>query len=199
MYTRTNPYLARIKERFLLTKAGSTKKTYHLALEIDDTEISFNVGDSVGILPTNHPGQVEKILRKLGSDGKEEIFDKRSQSLMNFREYLLKKANIQKCSFHKLFPVEKTALPLIELVEEHKPHPSELCRILLPLLPRFYSIASSPKVFPNEMHLTVAYIEYEISDKIQYGVGSHFLCKRAEIESTSIPIYIQPSNHFLLP
>jgi sulfite reductase (NADPH) flavoprotein alpha-component len=30
-------------------------------------------------------------------------------------------------------------------------------------------------------------------------VGSHFLCHQAAIESTPIPIYVQPSNHFTLP
>jgi sulfite reductase (NADPH) flavoprotein alpha-component len=66
-------------------------------------------------------------------------------------------------------------------------------------MPRFYSIASSPKVFPNEVHLTVAFLQYEANGQIHTGVGSHFLCCQAEVELTPVPIYVQPSHHFTLP
>lgn len=199
MYTRTNPYLARIKSREKLSGPGSSKKTYHVVLEIEQEEITFNIGDSIGVIPQNHPELVEKIIKKLGADGNEQVYCKRTDRELPFREYLLTRANLQKCSFHKLFPVEKTSKPLIELIDAHQPHPSELARVLLPLLPRFYSIASSLKVFPNEVHLLIAHVEYQIDGELQYGVGSHFLCKQAEVALTPIPIYVQPSNHFTLP
>ncbi len=199
MYSRTHPYPARIQERLLLTGPTSTKKTYHIALDVANSDLTFQVGDSIGILPTNDPDIIDCILHKLHATGSEEIFDPRSHITYSFRDYLLHKANISKVSFHKLYPVEKTALPLLELVQHHQPSPSELCKVLLPLMPRFYSIASSPKVFPDEIHLTVALTEYLISGQLQYGVGSHFLCHRAQIELTPIPIYVQPSHHFTLP
>jgi sulfite reductase (NADPH) flavoprotein alpha-component len=199
MYSRTHPYSAKIKERTLLTGPNSSKKTYHIVLDIDDPHLSFKVGDSIGVIPTNDPEVVDRIIHKLHATGEEEIFDERSNTTSTFRTFLLHKANIGKVSFHKLFNIEKTSAPLIELVERHQPSPSELCKILLPLMPRFYSIASSPKVFPNEIHLTVAFASYILNGQIHFGVGSHFLCKQAEIESTPIPIYVQPSNHFSLP
>jgi sulfite reductase (NADPH) flavoprotein alpha-component len=199
MYSRTNPYQARIKERFLLTGPSSTKKTYHLSLDLASAPLSFQVGDSIAILPSNDADMVDQIIHKLQATGHEEIFDPRTNTSFTFRDYLLHKANLNKVSFHKLFNVEKTTHPLLELVEHHKPHPSELCKILLPLMPRFYSIASSPKIFPDEVHLTVAYVEYVSNGHKYVGVGSHFLCQSASIESTPIPIYVQPSNHFTLP
>jgi sulfite reductase (NADPH) flavoprotein alpha-component len=66
-------------------------------------------------------------------------------------------------------------------------------------MPRFYSIASSPKVYADEIHLTVAYSSAHVDGHLIVGVGSHFLCEQAHIESTPIPLYIQPSNHFTLP
>lgn len=198
MYSRTHPYIARIKERELLTRPGSTKKTYHIVLDVDDS-VKFKVGDSIGILPTNDFRVVDQIIHKLHATGDEEIFDPRSNTTHSFRETLLHRANISKTSFHKLFNVEKTSSPLIELVEHHKPSPSELCKVLLPLMPRFYSIASSPKVYPQEIHLTVAFSSTVLNGQILLGVGSHFLCDQAVIESTPIPIYVQPSNHFTLP
>ncbi len=199
MYSRTHPYFARIKERSLLTGPTSTKKTYHIVLDIADSGISFTVGDSIGVLPTNDAAIVDQIIHKLKTTGQEEIFDMRTNATFTFRDYLLHKANISKVSFHKLYNVEKTSLPLLDLIEAHQPHPVELCKILLPLLPRFYSIASSLKVFPDEIHLTVAFVSSLVNGKIQIGVGSHFLCEAASIESTPIPIYIQPSHDFTLP
>jgi sulfite reductase (NADPH) flavoprotein alpha-component len=199
MYSRTHPYIARIKERVLLTKPGSTKKTYHIVLDVENPSLSFKVGDSIAVLPTNDLKTVEEIIHRLHATGEEEIFDTRSNTTHTFRETLLHRANISKVSFHKLFHVEKTTSPLLELVEHHRPSPNELCKILLPLMPRFYSIASSPKVFPGEIHLTVAFSSTLLNGQLLLGVGSHFLCDQAQIESTPIPIYVQPSNHFTLP
>jgi sulfite reductase (NADPH) flavoprotein alpha-component len=198
-YSRTNPFLAKIKERALLSGSSSSKKVYHVVIDTCGAEIAFKVGDSIAVFPTNQIALVDQILHKLNRTGQEIIFDARSQSNISFRDFLLTKANLHKVSFHKLFDVEKTALPLLELVEHHKPSPEEICPILLPLMPRFYSIASSPKVFPNEIHLTIAHVSYIIDGQMQFGVGSHFLCEEAVIEATPIPIYVQSSNHFTLP
>jgi sulfite reductase (NADPH) flavoprotein alpha-component len=70
---------------------------------------------------------------------------------------------------------------------------------LMPLLPRFYSIANSALVFPDEIHLTVAYVTYVANGQIRKGIGSYFLCSYAQESMTPIPIYLQPSNHFTLP
>lgn len=199
MYSRTQPYLARIKERQLLTGPSSSKKTYHVALDIEGSDLFYKVGDSIAVLPTNDPDTVDAIIRKLNATGDEEIIDPKSGDLFTFRHFLLHKANISKASLHKLFPVEKTTLPLLDLLESYQPHPNELCKVLLPLMPRFYSIASSLKVFPNELHLTVALASSIVNGKPQYGVGSYFLCEQAKIESTPVPIYVQPSHHFTLP
>lgn len=199
MYSRTHPYIARIKERQLLTGPGSSKKTYHIVLDIEDSKLEFKVGDSIGVIPNNDPAVVDRIIRKLGATGDEAIEDARTQALFSFREFLLHKANLSKVSFHKLFHVEKTMSPLIELVQQHKPSPHELCKVLLPLMPRFYSIASSPKVYPHEVHLTVSFVSFELNGQLHFGVGSRFLCEQAVLESSPIPIYVQPSNHFTLP
>jgi sulfite reductase (NADPH) flavoprotein alpha-component len=199
MYTKTKPYIARIKERELLTGLKSSKKTFHIVLDVEGADFGFKVGDSIGVIPKNDPELVERILHKLKASGGEEIQDTRAQERVSFRKFLIERANISKVSFHKLLPLEKTASPLLDLVEHHRPSPQELCNILLPLLPRFYSIASSPLVFPREIHLTVAFVSFELNGQTHFGVGSHFLCKQAEIESTPIPIYVQPSNHFTLP
>ena len=69
----------------------------------------------------------------------------------------------------------------------------------MPLLPRFYSIANSSLVFPNEIHLTVAFVSYVSNGRVRKGVGSNFLCTMAIPSITPIPIYLQPSHSFFLP
>lgn len=222
MYSRTNPFLSRIKERFLLTGSASTKKTYHLSIDTKDSHLSYKVGDSIGILPMNNPEIVDRILYLIKASGEEEIVDSRSNMTLKCRDYLLHKANLSRVnsSFFKLLcergkpsdlvaPENKAQLTayldshsLLELLQLHPPaalSAAELCKPLLPLMPRFYSIASSPKVYPDELHLTVAYVHYLMNGQMRHGVGSHFLCDLAKIEETSIPIYLQPSHNFTLP
>jgi sulfite reductase (NADPH) flavoprotein alpha-component len=199
MYSRTNPYIARIKERTLLTGPNSSKNTFHIVLDVESATLPFQVGDSIGVIPTNDEELVARIIHKLGASGNEEIIDAKTNQKETFKSYLLNKANLNKVSFHKLFESSKAALPLIDLLDLYKPHPTQICQVLLPLMPRFYSIASSLKMHPNEVHLTVAHLSYLINGQMQFGVGSHFLCKTAQLESTPIPIYVQPSHGFKLP
>lgn len=198
MYARNNPYIAHLQERALLTGAGSTKSTYHLVLKMDSQALPFSVGDSIGVLPTNDPEMVDEVIKALRAEAEDAIQDARSGQTFSLRDFLLHKANLHKIAMSKLFPNVEPA-PLIDLIAQHRPEPSFLCQHLLPLMPRFYSIASSPKVFPDEIHLTVAQASYTIHGKTYLGVGSSFLCSLATPHVTPIPIYIQPASHFSLP
>jgi len=218
MYSRTTPYLSRIKERTLLTGSKSTKKTYHFSLDIEGAEIAYQVGDSIGILPENDPKIVGAIIDCLKASGKEEIFDLRTNQTFSFQDYLFHKANLNRVntSFFKLLAAPSDLLlaekkadltaylhthTLLDLLKLHKTaglSPQELCKSLMPLMPRFYSIASSQKVFSSEIHLLVAHVSYTVNGQVRFGVGTHFLCDEAKVGSTPIPLYIQPSNHLTL-
>lgn len=223
MYSRTNPFHSRIKERTLLTGPTSTKKTYHLSIDTADSKFEYKVGDSIGIFPMNSPEIVDRILHLIKNSGDEEIIDPRSNQLIRFRDYLLYKANLSRVnsSFFKLLceksapsdltaPENKNQLiayldthPLADLLHLHPLQSpfsaAEFCKPLMPLLPRFYSIASSPKMFPNEIHLTVAYVHYHLNGQERHGIGSRFLCDLATLDKTPIPIYLQSSQDFTLP
>lgn len=208
IHSKNNPYHARLLERKRLNKSGSTKETYHLVLDIKGANLPFKVGDSVGICPRNEEQVVDAIVQRLNGE--------------KCREFLLHKGNICKCTSTLLkLLAERGGGPelsslledkdrLIEFLQIHhlidilqafpeaKPSPEEVCDLLLPLLPRFYSIASSPKMFPDEIHLTVASLTYPTVQGPRKGVGSHFLCHYVD-EKTAIPLYVQPSNGFTLP
>jgi sulfite reductase (NADPH) flavoprotein alpha-component len=66
--------------------------------------------------------------------------------------------------------------------------------VLKRLQPRLYSIASSPKVDPLQVHLTVSTVRYRSGSKVRGGVCSTFLADRAA--GVEVPIFLQKSAHF---
>ncbi len=77
--------------------------------------------------------------------------------------------------------------------------PQEWIDLLKPLNPRLYSIASSPTVYPNRIHITVGVVRYEMSGRLREGVASTFLADRAELHlDEKVPLFVTHS-HFKLP
>ncbi|MFI5334682.1 MAG: hypothetical protein ACHQT8_05920, partial [Chlamydiales bacterium] len=224
--TRTRPAAVTLKERAPLTKTGSTKETYHVVLDLKNSGIEFNVGDSIGVLPENDPLLVGHLLDAMGAKGEEIIQDPRSQEQMTLRTFLTRYANLSRASssFLKLFhaygasshPKIETLLQqenktlLASYLASHDPLDllkeyastraplQELIQQFSPLLPRFYSAASSLKAAKDEVHLTVALSSFTHGGEKRYGVASHFLCHLAEEAKTPIPIYVQSAHSFKL-
>ena len=89
----------------------------------------------------------------------------------------------------------------IDLLMEYpsaKLAPAELVDHMRRLMPRLYSIASSSKPYPNEVHLTVAIVRYETNHRSRVGVASTFLADRAELHTTPVPVFVSDS-HFGVP
>lgn len=63
------------------------------------------------------------------------------------------------------------------------------------LMPRLYSIASSSRVHPTEIHLTVAVVRYTTNHRERHGVCSTFLADRARVNETSAPVFVS-NSHF---
>lgn len=79
--------------------------------------------------------------------------------------------------------------------------PTSLLLTQLPLLqPRYYSISSSPDVFPEEIHTTVAVVNYRTKDgkgPLHHGVCSTWL---NEVEpGETVPCFIRRAPTFHLP
>ena len=221
MYNRTNPYFARLKERTLLNGPSSTKKTYHISLDVSSEELPFAVGDSIAVLPENDPALVSRILKHLDQSGEETVFDPKTTAAYTLKKYLQTKANLVRSHSNilkllhergeavhfslenrselNLFLQSHSLLDIFHKYPKAKLDPQELVSNLMPLMPRFYSIASSPKMFAGEVHLTVSCLSYVLHGELRHGVASYFLCTQAEVGSTPIPIYVQPSHGFSLP
>ncbi len=65
------------------------------------------------------------------------------------------------------------------------------------LKPRLYSIASSPRAEPGQVHLCVGVVQAERRGRVRHGIASAFLAHRAAVHG-QILATIQPS-HFRLP
>jgi sulfite reductase (NADPH) flavoprotein alpha-component len=72
--------------------------------------------------------------------------------------------------------------------------PQEFVDHLRKLMPRLYSIASSPRIHPNEIHLTVAVVRYETNHRQRVGVCSTFLADRIQIGTTPVPVFVSHSH-----
>jgi sulfite reductase (NADPH) flavoprotein alpha-component len=75
--------------------------------------------------------------------------------------------------------------------------PEALLAALRPLAPRLYSIASSPKAVGEEVHLTVAVVDYEAHGSAHWGAASALLAATAE--DGRLPVFIEPNERFRLP
>lgn len=228
-YSKAQPCHVYLQEKRLLTHYRSTKQTYHLALDIRNTGLLYEPGDSIGILPQNDPILIKRFFSLLSSGPDELLLDLRSQQEMSCKHYLLHKVNLSRINSsllrhilqnnanpeqkkfltHLIDPLNKVELAtflqgkdLLDILRifQKKPMPlQEIAPHFTPLLPRFYSISSSLKQWPNELHLLVALLSYTHENEIRYGVASHFLCHLAHENKTPIPIYVQPAAHFKLP
>ena len=72
--------------------------------------------------------------------------------------------------------------------------PQELVDHMRRLMPRLYSIASSPRVHPTDVHLTVAVVRYEMNHRDRVGVCSTFLADRVQVGSTSSRVFVSHSH-----
>lgn len=72
--------------------------------------------------------------------------------------------------------------------------PQEFVDLLRRLMPRLYSIASSSRVHPNAVHLTVAVVRYETNQRERVGVCSTFLADRAVLGQTPVPVFVSDSH-----
>ena len=66
-FNKDHPFPAHLTENRLLNKPGSHKETRHLVVDIAGSGLTYKVGDSLGVFPTNRPSEVDEILQRAGS------------------------------------------------------------------------------------------------------------------------------------
>ncbi len=223
LYSRKNPFPAKLKTNRKLTKEGSAKDTRHFEIVLEGSGLQYEVGDSLGVFPTNNPALVEEILGVLGFTGEEQVPDTAGNPV-TIREALTRYYVITEMDKKLLSaiaekdPTASHFLPMVtpegraeleayfwgrEVIDPLLAHPAakftpeEFVKCLRKLQPRLYSIASSQKAHPSEVHLTVAAVRYESNGRKREGVCSTFLSDRAG--EGPAPVFVHTAKHFRVP
>ena len=223
-YSRKKPFPARLLVNRRLTGEDSEKDTRHYEICLKGSGLTYEVGDALGIMPSNSPQLVEEILQALGFDGEEEV-DGTAGNKMPIRLALLREYQIRAphrdfldaiskhgatdpylkdllktevCTELDKFLWGREIIDFLHRSPGLKFAPKEFINLLRKLQPRLYSIASSLKAHPEQVHLTVDTLRYETHGRQRKGVCSNFLAEGVG-ETTPLPVFIQPSKHFRLP
>jgi sulfite reductase (NADPH) flavoprotein alpha-component len=215
---RDNPTVATFLSRTRLNRAGSEKETWHIELDVADAGIDYTVGDSFGIFPINDPSLVDAVIAALqapadfpigGRTLREVLLDGVSlgpapDMLFQLYSYITGGARRQtaKALAAGADPDGDTAsLDVLEAIEKFagiRPDPEAFIEALDPLQPRLYSIASSPKVDPGRVALTVDAVRYPLGKRTRLGVASTFFADRVQ-RGQKLRAYVQRAQHFALP
>lgn len=222
-FDRNNPLSVTLKDRYPLTRESSTKEIWHITLNMPSEGIEYHPGDSVGIYAQNDPTLVSHLIEAMQAKADTPIIHKRSGVSMTLSHFLTHHANLSRLtsSFLKLvhacegcqkiesllsdkeklrtFLSQNDPLFLLRDYAKTKLPLQELCDQFGPMLPRFYSVASSQKTQKEALDLTIALFTWTQGTEKRYGVASHFLCHLATPGETPVPLYVQPASHFRLP
>ncbi|MCB1181307.1 MAG: sulfite reductase [Chlamydiia bacterium] len=195
--TLENASLVSLQERRLLSHPDSSKAVYHLVLDLKNSNIVYEVGDCIGVYPQNDPTLVKHIVECFDVSPSEIVWDKRGGHEITFRQYLLTKANLgllKKSLSEKMHFQENLAYLKRENVHHIKPQ--DFIEDLMPLLPRYYSIASSQKEVGEKAHLIVG---FETTPSEMIGVCSRYLCYDVPLNQRALSIFLHKATSFYLP
>ena len=221
-YTRSNPFPGKLVVNRRLSTPESEKDTRHFEIDLKDWGLSFEVGDSLAVYPTNDPELVGEIIHAIGAKGDELVTAAKTKK--GLREALLRDFSITQPTPKFLRAITERAnsstllkdlmhagrkedldrylwgMEVIDFLNEHpsaKFSPEEFVGLLTKLQPRLYSVASSLRAFPDQVHFIVDVIRYESHGRERKGVCSSFMAERAE--NVPVPVYPSSAKHFHLP
>jgi sulfite reductase (NADPH) flavoprotein alpha-component len=221
-YTRTNPFPAKLVVNRSLCGEDSEKDTRHFEIDLSGWGLNYEVGDSMTVWPTNDPALIDEIIKKIGAKGDEAV--KGPNGNTTLREAFFRDCRITQTTPKFLKAIAERAvngapllsellkkerkqdldtylwgMEVIDFLIEHpsiKWTPQGFVDMLAKLLPRMYSISSSLKGHPNQVHFTIDVVHYESRGRKRKGVCSTFLAERAE----GVPIPVFPNtSKFRLP
>jgi len=216
--------MATVTEAYCISE-GSGKETNHYVVSLKESGIRYKPGDSLGFYPSNNYELVKETIRKIGAKKKDTIKGKDGEET-TLADALHYKFTIHRAGKKFLSAVVKKmrrgknkedlekiiddreevdkylfTRDCIDILNEHPVQftPQEFVDTLSPITPRLYSISSSPKSHPREVHITVAVVKYNNFERDRFGLATGDLSNRIEVNKTRIPVYIQPTKEFVIP
>lgn len=220
-YNKKHPLITDMVRNTMLSQPTSAKDVRQLVFNLPEETVSYAAGDALGVWPRNSDQLVDEWLAVTGLDGQTPV-EVGEHGLMSLRSALTERIEIAHISRDLVrFVQERTGDPkLAELLKpENKRALSdwtwgrqsidllaqlpviasahEWLRVLKRLQPRLYSISSSPKACPGEVHLTVSPVRYNFQGVPRRGVCSTYLADRSP--GDRVAVYLQASSNFRPP
>lgn len=220
-YDRNHPFAAEVLVNQKITGRGSCSDVRHLELSLEGSELEYEPGDAIGVLPTNPAQVVRELLEALSLDPGEtvsvagetvavsEALARHFEITVSSRCFLERYAPLVRSDEidHLLLPEHRSKLAeflhqrqVTDIVREYpsKPTAAEFTACLRHLTPRLYSVASCLEENPEEAHLTVARVSYERFGYRHWGSASTFLCDSSE-DGNTVPVFVEANPRFHLP
>ncbi len=220
LWTRERPFAAPLLANQRISARNGAKDVRHIELSLEGSGLTYEPGDALGVWATNPPALVDALLATLKLDGERAVSVQNETA--SLREWLLRKREITKLSKpvllahaqraqhgkldHALGKDRNEALrdllgnyQFIDVLREFpgRWQSEDLVETLRPLTPRLYSIASSRKAVGDEVHLTVALLDYQAFGTKHVGAASHYLATLHE--DATVPVFIETNDRFRLP
>jgi sulfite reductase (NADPH) flavoprotein alpha-component len=220
-WSRKNPYHARLLRSVNLNRPGSDKATHHVEIDLGPDGPAYEVGDSLGIYPTNCGDLVGEIVESLGASGDVPVESavgapsklaealQRHACLSEINEDLLRlladsatdpdEADRLRALIEDDSPIAGfQVFDLLRRFPSARPTPSQIVRALGELKPRLYSISSSPRRHAGQVHLTVRKVVYDFNNRPRKGVASTMLSDRIG-PGEALRVFVQKSHGFTIP
>lgn len=220
-YSKKHPLITGMVRNTVLSRPESTKDVRHLVFDMPEESVSYEAGDALGVWPRNSDALVDEWLSVTGLNGQTPV-EVGEHGLMSLRSALTERIEIAHISRDLVrFVQERTGDPtLAELLKPENKRAladwtwgrqsidllaklpvsasaHEWLRVLKRLQPRLYSISSSPKECPGEVHLTVSPVRYNFQGVARRGVCSTYLADRSP--GDRVAVYLQQSSNFRPP
>jgi sulfite reductase (NADPH) flavoprotein alpha-component len=212
-YGRSNPFPAPLIANRQLNAPGSSKDTRHLAFSLEGSGLEYEVGDALAVRACNCPHLVDELAAVLGCSTTDEINGVPiRQALCGDYEITrvpaaLVKAAGERCNDSMLLQLAGADLNKfvhgMDVLDFVRKYPAaKFCAADIALLkklpPRLYSISSSPKAHPGEVHLCVGVVRTEFGGRARKGVCSTFLADRVQTGAT-VPVFVHHNKNFRPP
>lgn len=218
-----SPLLAKLLVCQRLNHPQSSKEILHVVVDLEDSGLCYEVGSSFGIIPENSSSHIEEIFSIFGHQLKNQCIDCHAQNSITLENFFRTEANLSLITsshvklFHKYYP--HTILDSILQNEAHlhifiKKHdlvlflqkfwrPSipikEIVKITPPMLPRYFSIASSRKKISSYCEFMIASFIREKCGKKKENVTALFLKEKIAQKNPRIRLFLHPNPSFQLP
>ena len=222
-HDRSNPFSAPLLQCRPLNRTGSEKDVRLVAFSLAGSGLSYEVGDALGLMPENDPELVEALLSSMGARGDELVPSPSGQLIHAFdalsKHYVITKVGESLASLlasaatdpseagtlKTLVEDDVEGIPdgwdLLDLLDQFpsaRAPIAEMVAAMSPLQPRLYSISSSLKAHPDEVHLTVGVVRYTQGGRGRKGVASNFLTETLRTRQKA-GVFVHSSPGFRLP